>query len=301
MLLLNVGFVVSTLRPTVFIAENVPGAIAGKHKYYWEGLRSTLVAAGYRTFDLRLEAIKLGIPQMRKRIAMIGWRSGKDVEFTLPSIKGKVLRDAFSKMDGLPNHEKKLLPVNCDPKKIAIRIKEGQKLSNVRGGPNSVHTWDIPEVFGYVTAPEKEILNLLLKMRRQHRLRDRGDADPVPLDRITEYAGSKAYLILKSLIAKGYVMKKGRNFDLTHTFNGKYRRLSWDEPSLTVDTRFGDPRYFLHPNEDRGFTVREAARIQGFPDNFIFSGPEKMQYQVIGNAVPPTMAEALASIVIKLL
>ena len=77
--------------------------------------------------------------------------------------------------------------------------------------------------------------------------------------------------------------------------------MSWDKPSHTVDTRFGAPRYFLHPNEHRGFTVREAARIQGFPDDYVFHGDEKFQYRLIGNAVPPPLARLAAEFAAHLL
>jgi DNA (cytosine-5)-methyltransferase 1 len=79
------------------------------------------------------------------------------------------------------------------------------------------------------------------------------------------------------------------------------QRLAWDSPSCTVDTRFGEPRYFLHPNHHRGFTVREAARIQGFPDNFIFEGALKTQYRLVGNAVPPPMARTMGIFARRLL
>jgi DNA (cytosine-5)-methyltransferase 1 len=102
---------------------------------------------------------------------------------------------------------------------------------------------------------------------------------------------------LKGLIRKGYVRKKGALWDLANTFNGTFRRLEWNKPSHTVDTYFGNPRYFLHPSENRGFTVREAARIQGFPDSFIFFGCEASQYRQVGNAVPPPIARALAATV----
>jgi DNA (cytosine-5)-methyltransferase 1 len=68
-----------------------------------------------------------------------------------------------------------------------------------------------------------------------------------------------------------------------------------------VDTKFGDPRYFLHPEEDRAFSVREAARVQGFPDDFEFHGFDKQQYQMVANAVPPPLAESLASYLAKTL
>jgi DNA (cytosine-5)-methyltransferase 1 len=85
--------------------------------------------------------------------------------------------------------------------------------------------------------------------------------------------------------------------DLTHTFNGKYRRLELGRPSLTVDTKFGDPRYFLHPTENRGFSVAEAAAIQGFPDWFVVPGAPRDQFRLLGNAVPPPMAAQIAHFV----
>jgi DNA (cytosine-5)-methyltransferase 1 len=69
----------------------------------------------------------------------------------------------------------------------------------------------------------------------------------------------------------------------------------------TVDTRFGDHRLFLHPIENRGFTVREAARIQGFRDDFVFSGTLAQQYRMIGNAVPPPVGRSVAELVRHLL
>lgn len=70
-----------------------------------------------------------------------------------------------------------------------------------------------------------------------------------------------------------------------------YKRLSFSEPSITIDT--GHMNYF-HPIENRIPTVRESARIQSFPDSFIFSGSQGEQYRQVGNAVPPLLAAAVA-------
>jgi DNA (cytosine-5)-methyltransferase 1 len=107
--------------------------------------------------------------------------------------------------------------------------------------------------------------------------------------------------MVQSLIAKGYLRQVGQYIDLVHTYNGKFRRFRWDDIACTVDTRFGDPYLFLHPNEHRPFTVREAARIQGFSDSYVFAGSEVDQFRLIGNAVPPTMANAAAEIVNRIL
>jgi DNA (cytosine-5)-methyltransferase 1 len=194
-------------------------------------------------------------------------------------------------IEGVANHDMVYLDRSSVGYKIAEKLKAGQKLSNVRSGPRAVHTWEIPEVFGSTTRKEREVLEEVLRLRRRNRIRDFGDADPVETKLLKKLFGSS---LIASLEAKSYLKRVGDSHDLVGTFNGKYRRLHLDEPSYTVDTRFGDPRYFLHPTENRGFTVREAARIQGFPDGFVFNGSKSEQFRMIGNAVPPPMATNFA-------
>jgi DNA (cytosine-5)-methyltransferase 1 len=238
---------------------------------------------------------------MRRRVVLIAWNTGKEIDINLPVVEGGTLRTAISDINGAPNHNVKPLPKGSEQYQIAKQIKPGQKLSNVRGGPRAVHTWDIPSVFGRVTARERTILEVLMHIRRRQRIRTVGDADPVTRRALEQAMGHRVDSLLSSLINKGYVRQIGKRFDLQQTFNGKFRRLQWDAPSLTVDTRFGNPRYFLHPTENRGFTVREAARIQGFPDSFIFLGSEVSQFRLIGNAVPPPLAKCLATTIVNLL
>ena len=134
-----------------------------------------------------------------------------------------------------------------------------------------------------------------MRLRRLERRRDFGDADPVSVSALSEYIGFSTQVAVRDLLAKNYVRRIDKKYvDLTHTFNGKYRRLSWDDISYTVDTYFGNPKYFLHPTDHRGLTVREAARLQTFPDLFEFVGPEAEKYKMIGNAVPPQFAKAIA-------
>lgn len=75
-----------------------------------------------------------------------------------------------------------------------------------------------------------------------------------------------------------------------------FGRLRWDQPSLTIRTEFYKPEKgcYLHPREDRPITHREAARLQTFPDDFVFEGSKIEIARQIGNAVPPRLAEALA-------
>jgi DNA (cytosine-5)-methyltransferase 1 len=77
-----------------------------------------------------------------------------------------------------------------------------------------------------------------------------------------------------------------------------FGRLWWDRPAFTIRTEFYKPEKgrYLHPSEHRPITVREAARCQGFPDDFVFPGQQSMTSvaKQIGNAVPPMLAERLA-------
>ena len=79
-----------------------------------------------------------------------------------------------------------------------------------------------------------------------------------------------------------------------------YRRLSEDSPSVTIDTGNAHSNYY-HPLYNRIPTVREAARLQSFPDSFIFFGTKTDQYKQVGNAVPPLLAKALAAALLEIL
>ncbi len=297
-LLIRAAEIAKELKPCVFIMENVTGVIAGRHRVYWDSVRDALRNANYQTVDMRCDTSAHGVAQRRRRQIMLAWNDGRHVSPSVASNRPRmVLRDSLAGVRGADGHHPKYLLKGSDAFRIARRIQPGQKLCNVRGGDSAVHTWQIPEVFGRTTRLEQRVLATLLHLRRRLRQRDFGDADPVLASDLTNEVGRPCGAILEVLVGKGYVRKIGRRYDLTHTFNGKYRRLCWDRPSPTVDTRFGDPRYFLHPDEPRGFSVREAARIQGFSDTFVFFGSEREQFRMIGNAVPPPFGASLARFV----
>ena len=107
-------------------------------------------------------------------------------------------------------------------------------------------------------------------------------------------------------------IKQGENFhsldeslktntytDVSRTQNTIYLRLDYDEPSGTVvNVR---KSMWIHPVKDRAVSIREAARLQTFPDSFIFCGTKDKQYQQVGNAVPPVLAKAIANKLCKYL
>src|SRR5205085_2928813 len=73
------------------------------------------------------------------------------------------------------------------------------------------------------------------------------------------------------------------------------RRMRWDGVARSIITRFRDPKSgeYIHPDQPRTISIREAARIQSFPDWFVFEGSYTDQYDQVGNAVPPLLAKAV--------
>ncbi|WP_259017151.1 DNA cytosine methyltransferase [Emticicia fluvialis] len=86
--------------------------------------------------------------------------------------------------------------------------------------------------------------------------------------------------------------------DLSNCHSGIYRRLNADKPSVVIANY--RKNMLIHPFQDRGLSVREAARLQSFPDDFIFQGSLMHKQQQIGNAVPPLLAKAIIEQIIKI-
>lgn len=285
------------LKPKVIVLENVPGVLYGSHKNYMDGVCSLLREAGYRTETIRLNAESLGVAQKRKRVFVLAWKSGASPTFDIQAKAIKTVEQALQNCADLPNHLPNALVTRSDDYRISQKIGPGQKLCDIRRGKGAVHTWDIPEVFGRTTAKERLLLDALIRLRRTERERDHGEGDPVTIARLVKACAFDVTEPVRILMQKGYLRKIERKIDLKFTFNGKYRRLDPTGTANTVDSYFGDPRYVLHPTEHRGMTLREAARIQSFPDTFVFDEPSRNQFRLIGNAVPPLMARTVASIV----
>lgn len=339
-LYLEMHSAVNRLKPKIFLAENVDGISQNFKGAYLEAIIRDFKEIGYRV-DYRLfDSVAFGVPQHRRRIYFIGVRDDLAPEFEWPELSHKsksrngeaiiadlgglfstphasqlrtrTIRDSIQDLvelnDSIPDHR-----VTNSWKKtwtsIFKKIGPGQKLCNVRHSPTSVYTWDIPEFFGSVTASEKTILQTIATNRRHKKYGSIPNGNPLSIEVITELSGiCEARGHIEALLEKGYLKNVDGKFDLKGAMfcSGLYKRPNWDEPSATVLTNYHNPRYFIHPEKDRPFSLRECARLQGFPDDFLFTlGDSERElvdgYRLVGNAVSPPVGRAFAQAIFKYL
>jgi DNA (cytosine-5)-methyltransferase 1 len=337
---------VKKLQPKIFIAENVDGLTQNFNGSFLKRIVDDFRQIGYEVDHCILDASAFGVPQHRRRVFFVGVSQGcrhrfpwpkpthhakvRNGEFRLeeplhqrglfaefhtqdrrlraPRTVREAIGDLVTLSPDIPDHR----IVESWPKKyerVFSAIRPGQKLCNVRHADTSVYTWEIPEVFGEVTSREVTVLETISKHRRHKRYGDVPNGNPLPPEEIERLSGLTGVgQDLRTLLDKGYVKEIGDKFDLKGAMfcSGLFKRPLWDEPSPTVLTNFHSPRYFLHPEEDRPFSLRECARLQTFPDSFLISGPGPGVdlvdgYRLIGNAVPPRMSRHLALSVLEYL
>jgi len=335
--------VVAKLVPKLFIAENVDGLSQNFGGAYLKRITSDFASLGYSVEHRIIDAVGYGVPQHRRRIFFVGTRTDQGITFTWPALSHsaparngefriaqpwagptlfdpapptlsspRTIRDAIGDLvergREVPDHiVAKVWPKKYD--RVFRRIGAGQKLCNVRHAQTSVYTWEIPDVFGETTARERQVLEIISTHRRHKRYGTVPNGNPLATDEIERLSGLAGVTTeIISLLEKGYLKEIKGKHDLKGAMfcSGLFKRPLWDEPAPTVLTNFHNPRYFLHPVENRPFTLRECARLQSFPDDFHFlddAGEVDLisGYRLVGNAVPPLVSRAFAESVLACL
>ena len=133
-----------------------------------------------------------------------------------------------------------------------------------------------------------------------------GGKDPNDPMHMTSRHRKETIDILKQVPKDGGNRPRGigpQCLDKVEGFYDVYGRLAWDKTAVTITARCRTPSCgrFVHPDQDRGLSVREAALLQGFPADFYFEGPFDDKYKQIGNAVSPIFSTALAGHVLTML
>ena len=304
--------IVREVRPRFIIIENVMGIISkkdGRKTPFVKKIIKSLEKLGY-SFEIDgsdekyqiLNSVNFGVPQRRKRVLIIGNRMGLknpiirpthyDPEYEQPVNelkKGITLKEAIG---DLPRLKAKITLTGIKEQDIEKIEKLNESINSgigeadyhiktIAGNSNFLHFVSS----GVLTGKAPDVL-------RDHVARSQQITD------IQLFGIMKPGETAKDFINNGYTEneKKLIKYDMS-SFYDKYRKQKWNAPCTTLFAHLEkDGNRFIHPDskQARTLTVREAARIQSFPDDFIFEGPYNKKYRQTGNAVPPLMAKAVA-------
>jgi DNA (cytosine-5)-methyltransferase 1 len=280
--------VVSSLMPKAVLIENVPGMVSLGKGTVVQQIYAELEALGYKVKHKILFAGHYGIPQMRFRTVFIGIREcNMKISFPKPEFDAKAVAN-FAGAKELCLSTPPLFYPNLKPK-----VNVWSALSDL---PEIANNQTIsPEQ--YAGSPQNDYQNYLrnncTKLTAHHCARI---AD-INLERLKFIPQGGSWRdIPYDLLPNG--LKRARRSDHTK----RYGRLHPDALCSTVLTKC-DPHWgsFFHPTQNRVISVREAARIQSFPDDYQFSGNITQQYEQIGNAVPPLLGKAIGDEIMKML
>jgi DNA (cytosine-5)-methyltransferase 1 len=265
--------VVEAFQPSVFVFENVPGILSAcpGDKAVTKRIYEAFDAIGYEILDptklknVIFTASDFGVPQKRNRVIIIGTLKNSDV--TLVELYAAVKKQTEN---SLPKSVKDAIGHLSPIKPLGAAIK--------REGKNISHDFE----------PNKCDLH--------HRPRFHNNRD---VSIFRNWVDQKMNSLRSDEKIKFYNDLIGKISN-----EGKYRNLEWDKPSPTIVAHlYKDGLMFIHPdaNQARSITVREAALLQSFPENYEFLGSQATCFKMIGNAVPPTMAKGIALGIVSVL
>jgi DNA (cytosine-5)-methyltransferase 1 len=250
-------------KPKMFVFENVPGILSANNGGYLELIFEAVRAAGYELDKRVLNAKHFNVLQDRKRVIIIGWK--KNLKLNYPIFEEKepqfeILKDLFS---DLP------------------KIKSGQ-------GSFGIVKYAKPST-NYL---EKTQIRNCIDFTTQHIARQNNDND-LEIYRIAV----EKWVENKKRLNYAELPKRLIKHSNTISFTNRFQVVNHKGISHTVVAHIcADGHYYIHPDikQNRSITVREAARIQSFPDDYFFEKSRTTAFKQIGNAVPVLMAEGIA-------
>lgn len=285
-LFINYIEIVDLLQPSWVVFENVPGLLLYNNGKVALDIVKAFDEIGYNLVPMILLAADYGVPQLRRRLIFVGNNTGSPIAFPAPTHGDAKLWKNYS----LPfAHLSRIGRGNEGEAHDHVTFDEAcGDLPPVAEG-NEID--DAP----YASAPTTEYQTLM--RARSGVVRQHAAADLSELDRkaaqLLEPGQNWTHMPKDVLPAR---FEKIRSYDATTLL----KRLRGDQPTYTITTKFneGTTGAFIHPSQARTLTLREAARLQAFPDDFIFTGSAAQIRQQIGNAVPPLLAKCMAEAIL---
>lgn len=268
--------IVNRYKPKLFVFENVPGILSAKPDGtpIKERIRQDFLNIGYEIIEdlsiAKLDASNYSVPQKRERIIIVGLSK---IFFSVPQ---KTLTDFYSNI--LPKYKGK--------KQITVKEAIG----------------DLPKIIPYFDEEhhKKRIGYQVPECKiswHEPRYQNLRDMDTFKI--LAEDVASGKFEYDSKKITELYEQKVGSKSPIH-----RYHVLEPNKPSTTIIAHlYKDGNRFIHydPAQCRSITVREAARLQSFDDDFDFIGNRGNAYQMIGNAVPPKLAKAIGNAIFELL
>jgi DNA (cytosine-5)-methyltransferase 1 len=261
-LFIQYGKFLQKYKPKAFVFENVPGLLTANNGKYFEDLKSHFKSLGYKVNYKILDASDYGVLQYRKRVIIIGWQNKLDLGFPDLDIKKSELsiNDLFIDLPKLRPGE-------------SLEIANYSKKSDLSYGDTSIQS-EFNFATQHISRPHNQrdlsIYKLVIEKWNKDRSRMKYTDIPISL----------------------------RTHNNLNSFLDRFKVVDGKSYSHTVVAHIAkDGHHYIHPDIEqcRSISVREAARIQSFPDNYFFEGPRTAAFTQIGNAVPPLLAYAIAS------
>jgi DNA (cytosine-5)-methyltransferase 1 len=271
--------VVEDVRPRAFLMENVPDIALTGDQDIFRNVVSRAEAAGYRVHARIVYAWQYGVPQLRPRLFIAGTRIGYSSPLVWPEPQ-------FADQESAPS----LLDAISDlPSLEGDWWEEWQKRDQYEGPSTSyqqlMRNW-LPvgrqDLHDHITRKVREDDRATFQLMRStgkkyHELEDE----------------HRRYEVTSRAQREGRIQKESGK---EHSFGNKYNILEPDQPCLTITAHMSkDGYWYIHPSQNRTLSIREAARVQSFPDGFRFHGTPSNRFHQVGEAVAPLVGFALGN------
>ncbi|MHB8794819.1 MAG: DNA cytosine methyltransferase [Candidatus Nanopelagicales bacterium] len=321
--------ILATFRPPIFVMENVKGLLSSTHagtgmfERILKDLSRPSPRVGYSIHsftqdgdssslepdDFIIRAEDYGIPQRRHRVILLGMRDDLQVGKLPMLTKGvrTTVKDAIADLPPLRSGISKgsdsleeWLAIRGKAALNSPRKKRGRPRTRLERGCD----WQPYERRGQSTTTlNRWVIDDELSGIPQHVTRRHMEDDLVRYWYAANFALGGGFSPKLSDFPRSLLPRHANASSENQPFEDRFRVQLWNRPSTTVVSHIAkDGHYYIHPDPDqmRSLTVREAARLQTFPDNYLFMGNRTNQYSQVGNAVPPLLAHQIAAIIAKI-